>query len=184
MPLSIENIQPVLPTSEQDSKIIEYFEKRAYGFVYTPEGNALRVVGSNPLQDEYIVQAFNDAEHQYIPKSSVSVVPNDKEFEDFKKNLDIFEAYDSNGVFNMDSKFHAMFAETTVVESAEDVKDCFMEGDVFITNDTSMHIVYNTNRKDFFVVSLQRTHTTNSLDLALKDNYEFNKSLLDDPDEE
>lgn len=172
--MNLANILPTLPHSERDFVHIEYLKEQAYGYVYTEDGEAFKIVSSNLAENTFCVLDI-DENMKHFSIDDVSMIPNDEDFQNYKKSLCVFEAFLPDGSFNTDPEFHRMFAETTVVDDFEDIKNHFSKDDVFITNSTNLYLVYNKKDKSFFGISLIDDFCVDSLDLALKNNYEFNK---------
>lgn len=174
---TITSFPQLLPVSHRDELHQERQLKAAYGFVYK-DNKPFYVVGKTS-NDLLILKATNDADSFEADPMDYSIVPSDSDFETFKNNVSVFKCFDNDGNFNMDVKFHNMAAECIVSDGIQDLMDAFDKDDVFITNDTNMYVVYNTKRQDFFVISLNQDFYVDSLHLALRSNYEFNKSLPD-----
>lgn len=168
-----------LPTTltPHDMKKDLIHRESASGWVYTPESKALYVLAYSPSTLMITVKDSKHGDFYEVHRDSVSSIPCDKDFEKFKSELSIFECFDKDGRFNMDTKFHNMASQVIDSDSIQDLENAFSLCTLFITNSICSHIEYDKDNKNFFVVSLSDTFYCDSFDLAIKDSYEFNKEL-------
>lgn len=160
--------------SDDDKKLEMHFRKSGYHWVYTKDRKAFKPLSFNKTTNMLEV-LDEDGEEIEIHIDTVSAIPNDADFKTFLENdLLMFDCF-LYGEENTDPKMYECMKEVLGCSVEGCVADYFSKDQVFITNISSAHIIYNKNERVFNVYHLNETYEITSYLLALKLTYEYNK---------